>query len=101
MRMYAAAPLAALLALPALAEGESPRCATSAQISEGLRSKYGEERLWQGVDAFGRLVVLYFSQKTGTWTITTTIPGALTCAVNAGQQGDYQPPASAALEKEF
>ena len=76
--------LLAVLSGPARAQGTrncAPRDVVVARLSDG----YGESRQSLGLGAEGALIEVFASQDTGTWTITVTNPGGLTCLVASGQ----------------
>lgn len=59
-------------------------CAPHDVISGGLKAKYGETVQSRGLDGQGRLVEVYASDETGSWTITYTLPDGMTCLVASG-----------------
>lgn len=84
--MRAAAVLALLVAGPAGAADCDKRDAVIA----GLATRYGETRQIVGL-AGEVLMELFASSETGTWTITLTLPGGLTCLVAAGSDFENLP----------
>ena len=80
---HAAFALACLLPAPAMAQGQN--CSSRDQVVERLASKYGESRQSIGMAPQGRVVEVYASTETGTWTITVTMPNGVTCLVASGQ----------------
>lgn len=80
--------LAALLLLgaatstPALAQ---QNCAERGAVVERLAEKYGESRQSIGLGTQGRVMEIFASTETGTWTITVTTPNGMTCLVASGQ----------------
>ena len=52
-----------------------------AQLAEG----YGEVRQSMGIGASNTVVEVFASAETGSWTITVTRPGGMTCLVASGQ----------------
>jgi hypothetical protein len=80
-----AIPAAALLTmLTATAEARSA-CAPRDAVIDRLASGFGETRQSIGLGADNRLVEVFASAETGTWTITVTDPRGLTCLVASGQ----------------
>lgn len=69
-------------ATPARAEG--PICADRAKVVERLREKYGESREAVGLLQDQRVVEVWRSEKTGSWTIVVTLPSGATCLLAAG-----------------
>lgn len=74
---------AAIGPLPALAQGQN--CGNRTLVVERLTSKYGESRQSIGMAPQGRVVEVFASLETGTWTITVTMPNGMTCLVASGQ----------------
>ncbi len=61
------------------------QCATRDQVVAALATKYGETRNSIGLAANNTLMEVWASEKTGTWTITVTMPSGVTCMVASGQ----------------
>lgn len=78
---------ALLAAYPAHAQGNN--CAAHEQVVERLGARYGESRQSIGLGADNSVIELFASIDTGSWTITVTRPGGLTCMVAAGQAYQY------------
>ena len=74
---------AAILPTTVLAQGQN--CSNRDQVVERLATKYGESRQSIGMAPKGRVVEVYASLETGTWTITVTMPNGITCLVASGQ----------------
>ncbi|MEM8555900.1 MAG: hypothetical protein AAGF71_13875 [Pseudomonadota bacterium] len=85
------APIAATLALTIGATGvfaqsqPARNCAERDMILQRLNSNYGETRQSVGLGANNSLVEIFASDKTGTWTITVTMPDGRTCLIASGQ----------------
>jgi hypothetical protein len=60
-------------------------CADRAMVIAQLADRYGESRQAIGLSNSNRVLEVYASPETGTWTITLTQPGGPTCLVAAGQ----------------
>lgn len=60
-------------------------CAPRAAVVERLAQRYGETRQSMGLGANNAVVEVFASNDTGTWSITITTPGGLTCLVASGQ----------------
>ncbi len=58
-----------------------PRAAVVSKLAEG----YGETRQSMGLGANNTVVEVFASELTGSWTITVTEPGGMTCLVASGQ----------------
>lgn len=58
-----------------------PRETVVARLAEG----YGETRQSVGLGANNAVVEVFASDETGSWTITVTVPGGMTCLVASGQ----------------
>lgn len=84
-------PIATALALavsisaapPAFAQTQN--CASRAEVIDRLAESYGESRQSIGMAPQGRVVEVFASLETGTWTITVTLPNGVTCLVASGQ----------------
>ena len=76
--------LATLLAfLPCLAAAQQ-RCAPRDVIIERLTEGFGETRQSIGLAEGNRVVEVFASGESGSWTITVTLPNGTTCLVAAG-----------------
>jgi hypothetical protein len=62
-------------------------CDSHARVLIHLAEHYGEVRQVAALGAGNTLVETWANLTTGTWTITVTPPGALTCIVASG--GDF------------
>ncbi|KIN63679.1 hypothetical protein Z946_2552 [Sulfitobacter noctilucicola] len=60
-------------------------CAPREAVIERLAQGYGETRQSVGLGSNNAVVEIYASDETGSWTITVTAPGGLTCLVASGQ----------------
>ncbi len=69
---------------PALAQ-QQQNCGARDTVVDRLSSKYGESRQSIGMAPKGRVVEVFASHETGTWTITVTTPNGLMCLVASGQ----------------
>lgn len=76
--------LALLAAGAAQAETDSETCADHAAVAARLAEGWGESRQSIALGADGAVVETWASADTGTWTITVTRPGELTCLVASG-----------------
>ena len=74
----------AILALPVNAQTARTICGERDQIVDTLTGRFGETRQSWGMGPSGRIVEVYASEETGTWTITITAPNGTTCLVAAG-----------------
>lgn len=61
-----------------------PQCAPRADVVDGLAQNYGETRRSIGVGANDTVMELFAAEKTGTWTLTVTMPDGITCLVASG-----------------
>ena len=71
------------------AQAQSSNCADHAIVVERLATAYGESRQSIGLGSDNSVVEVFASIDTGSWTITVTQPGGLTCLVAAGQAYQY------------
>lgn len=60
-------------------------CAPREAVVDRLAESYGETRQSIGLGANNAVVEVFASDETGTWSITVTAPGGLTCLVASGQ----------------
>ena len=77
--------LALAVLVPGTVSAQSQNCATRDTVVERLSSRYGEIRQSIGMATQGRVMEVYASAETGTWTITVTMPNGITCLVASGQ----------------
>ncbi|MBT8459080.1 MAG: hypothetical protein KJN60_05375 [Boseongicola sp.] len=77
-----AAFLTIITAQTAIAE---PNCGPRAAVIAHLGENFGETRQSIGIGQEGRVVEVFASLETGTWTITVTLPDGTTCLVAAGR----------------
>lgn len=77
--------LAAAVMVPSTSLAQGQNCSNRDAVVERLSSKYGESRQSIGMAPKGRVVEVYASLETGTWTITVTMPNGITCLVASGQ----------------
>jgi hypothetical protein len=71
------------LASTAVAQGQN--CGERKAVIQRLAEGYGESRQSIGMATEGRVVEVFASVDTGTWTITVTLPNGTTCLVASGQ----------------
>lgn len=77
--------VAAALLAPLNAQAQGQNCGNRELVVERLTTKYGESRQSIGMAPQGRIVEVFASSETGTWTITITMPNGITCLVASGQ----------------
>jgi hypothetical protein len=85
--VVAAAVMAMTLAFtvaPASAQGQS-MCAQRTQVVGMLASRYGESVRGMGLANQNRVIEIFASEETGTWTITMTMPNGMTCLMASGR----------------
>jgi len=68
-----------------VAAQSSRNCGLRAAVVEKLAEGYGETRQSVGLGSNNSVVEVFASTETGSWTITVTMPGGLTCLVASGQ----------------
>lgn len=73
-----------LLAGPVLSQS-ARNCGERADVVQRLAEGYGESRQSIGIGSNNSVVEVFASLETGTWTITVTAAGGLTCLVASGQ----------------
>jgi hypothetical protein len=76
--------LVLLALLPGTARADGANCAPRDRVVVRLAESYGERRRSVGLGPGNRVVEVYASDDTGSWTITITMPGGLTCLVASG-----------------
>ncbi len=72
-----------LVALPARAAGAS--CGPREALVERLSTTFGETRRGIGLGRGDKVVEVFASDATGSWTITVTMPDGRMCLVASGQ----------------
>lgn len=82
--IFLAAAVSVCMSAPAMAQ-QQQNCGARETVVDRLSSKYGESRQSIGMAPKGRVVEVFASQETGTWTITVTTPNGMTCLVASGQ----------------
>ncbi|PWJ22081.1 hypothetical protein [Jannaschia seohaensis] len=70
-----------LFSLPAQAQSCGPR----PLVLERLTGQFGETRRGIGLATQDRVVEVFASDDTGTWTVTVTLPDGRTCLIASGQ----------------
>lgn len=75
--------LALGLGSASLAQGQN--CGPRGAVLDRLAERYGESRQSIGMAPQGRVIEVFASLETGTWTITVTMPEGVTCLVASGQ----------------
>lgn len=86
MNRLAAAALAVGILLPCVGQAQTGRnCAPRPHVLERLSDKFGETRKGIGLGSNNAVVEVFSSDKTGTWTITVTMPNGFTCLVAMGE----------------
>ena len=68
----------------AQAQGQ-PQCAPRAIVLDHLAENFGESRQSIGMSEQGRVMEVFASPETGSWTVTITLPNGMTCLVAAGE----------------
>ena len=85
MKLGLALIAAAVGSLSIPAQAQQQNCGARDTVVDRLSSKYGESRQSIGMAPKGRVVEVFASPKTGTWTITVTTPNGIMCLVASGQ----------------
>ena len=68
---------------PGLAAAQQ-QCGPRTAVIERLSEDYGETRQSIGLAQGNRVIEVFASPDSGTWTITVTLPNGMTCLVAAG-----------------
>lgn len=69
---------------PANAQNQN-NCAPRTAVVERLADRYGESQQAIGMATQGRVMEMFASVDTGTWTIIVTMPNGVSCMVASGQ----------------
>ncbi|MCU9848049.1 hypothetical protein OEZ60_08525 [Defluviimonas sp. WL0024] len=85
---------AAAMAPPALAQSQLS-CADRDEMTETLSRKYSESLTGAGLQSSKRLVELWSSAETGTFSIIITRPNGMSCLVASGEYWQLTPPSAA------
>ena len=85
MKLQTASIALALMVSPMAAQAQGQNCASRDTVVERLATKYGESRQSIGMAPKGRVIEVFASLETGTWTITVTLPDGRMCLVASGQ----------------
>ena len=64
---------------------QTRNCGAREAVVQRLSETYGETRQSIGLGPDNRVVEVFASEETGTWTITVTTPNGVTCLVASGQ----------------
>lgn len=81
--------IGAMISAGQQAQAQAGNCADHAVVVERLAERYGESRQSIGLAGDNSVVEVFASMDTGSWTITVTEAGGLTCLVAAGQAYQY------------
>ena len=81
---------ACLAALPTTAVAQMI-CGERDTVIATLADRYGEEVRGMGLAAQNRILEVFVSEETGTWTITLTSADGMTCLMAAGQHFSQMP----------
>lgn len=60
-------------------------CAERARVLEKLETQFGETRTSIGLSTNNRVMEMFASSETGSWTITVTTPNGKTCLLASGR----------------
>ena len=77
--------LALMAASPGRAEGGAPACGPRAGVIGHLATRFGETRRGIGLGTGQRVLEVFASDETGTWTVTVTLPDGRTCLLASGR----------------
>ncbi|MBI1170538.1 hypothetical protein GC209_03980 [bacterium] len=85
-----------MILIPALARATPAQCAAHDAIAAQLAKDFGEEARSIGLGQDDTVMELYASARTGTWTLTVTLPSGLSCLVASGGNFETVVPAQQA-----
>ncbi len=81
--------LALMLALMFVLTPEAPAqaavCQTHDSLAKQLEERYAERPVAAGLDAGGRLIVLFASADSASWTMVMTTPAGESCVIVVGE----------------
>jgi len=84
--MLKLATMASVLAIaPVLANAAEPACAARDKIIGQLSAKYQESHRASGLESDTKMVEIWTSPTSGTWTILVTQANGITCIAAAGK----------------
>ncbi len=84
--------LSSVAPFSATAQGTGPLCAAREQVLQVLTGRHGESVRSIGLAAQNRIVEVFASDETGSWTITVTSTNGMTCLVASGRHyEDFEP----------
>ena len=66
-------------------------CHDHGKLSQALLERYREQPVSIGLQTDGRLLQVYASSETGTWTILVTRPDGISCILAAGKHYEQRP----------
>jgi hypothetical protein len=66
-------------------------CANHDSMKSYLQDKFAEVPVSVGLQADGRLLQVFASEQSGTWSIVATTPGGLSCIVAVGEAWQVLP----------
>jgi len=84
MKSLLALTAGAFLTISANAASAQQNCGPRAVVVDRLAEAFGESRQSIGMAPQGRVVEVFASLETGTWTITITLPSGVTCLIASG-----------------
>ena len=70
---------------PAVAQAQNNNCGPRERVLTTLAEKYQETRRSIGLATQGRVMEVFASDESGSWTIIVTMPNGVTCLVASGQ----------------
>ena len=70
---------------PAVAQAQNNNCGPRERVLTTLAEKYHETRRSIGLATQGRVMEVFASDESGSWTIIVTMPNGVTCLVASGQ----------------
>ena len=83
--MFATLAGAALVLTANIASAQQSSCGPRDDVVERLSTKYGETRRGIGIGKNNRVMEVFASDTTGSWTITVTLPNGRMCLIASGQ----------------
>lgn len=76
--------LAGLILAPGTGHASPSQCGPHDAVAATLAKQYGEQARSMGLAEDDTVMELYSAPKTGTWTLTVTLPSGITCLAASG-----------------
>lgn len=91
LKLLMTLPMLLALATPSISTETPPgmmACAPAAEMTQVLKDKYGEDRVFTGVANNGVGAIFLFRSPGGSWTMLVRAPHEYMCIITDGKQSD-------------